>query len=759
MSRVLVTAFAFILCGLPIFADNPPSTGATTAAPEKVTTVEGITEYRLNNGLRVLLFPDPSKPIVTINLTVLVGSRHEGYGETGMAHLLEHMLFKGTPTFPQVPKSLRDHGAHIFNGTTFYDRTNYYEVMPASDENLEFGIQLEADRMVNSYVKREDLISEMTVVRSEFEMNENNPETILFQRAMSAAYEWHNYGKLTIGNRSDIERVPIINLQAFYKKYYQPDNAMLVVAGQFDEKKALEYISRYFGALKSPNRRLDQTYTEEPTQDGERLVTLRRVGSVGAAIAVYHVPSGAHPDYPAVEMLGHVLGNAPSGRLYKALVESMLASKAMSDSFGLHDPGVLVAIASGEPKNLDSIREKLIGTLETLRENKATPEEVERAKTEWQKNREELMSDSSKVAIQLSEWAATGDWRLFFLHRDRIGKVTADDVNRVADTYLLPSNRTVGVFVPTPKPLRAAVPETPSIAEMVKNYVGGKAVVAGEAFDPTPANLDARIRESTIGNIKVGLLPRKSRGEMATVVLTLRFGNEDSLKNRKTAIDLMGDMFERGTKNHSRQEIKDALDKLHAQINFHTEVGLLMVTLQANHANMAKSLELLSEILREPSFPEKEFETLKTEVRDQLSKGRTEPIQLAMSQMRRKLSPYPKDHPLYVPTIDEEIELVKSSTIGDIKALYTEQISAQAGEAVVLGDFDPSSTRKQLQSMLGNWTASVPYRRIPRPAHPEIAGSRDSINTPDKANPRNSRSSQSRIRRISKKSMRPSRMK
>src|SRR5579875_2556197 len=144
------------------------------ATPEKVTTVEGITEYRLENGLRVLLFPDPTRPKVTVNLTVLVGSRHEGYGESGMAHLLEHMVFKGTPYHPQIPKALRDHGAS-FNGTTNSDRTNYFETMPATDENLEFGIAMESDRLVNSFVKGEDLASEFTVVRNEFERGENNP--------------------------------------------------------------------------------------------------------------------------------------------------------------------------------------------------------------------------------------------------------------------------------------------------------------------------------------------------------------------------------------------------------------------------------------------------------------------------------------------------------------------------------------------------------------------------------------------------------
>ena len=196
------------------------------AEPVKVASIEGVTEYKLANGARVLLFPEASRPTITVNMTVLVGSRHEGYGESGMAHLLEHMVFKGTPYHPEVPKALRDHGAN-FNGTTNNDRTNYFETMPATDENLEFGIALECDRLVNSFVKGEDLRSEMTVVRNEFERGENNPGSILNQRITAAAYEWHNYGKSTIGSQSDIERVPIDNLQAFYKKYYQPDNVVL----------------------------------------------------------------------------------------------------------------------------------------------------------------------------------------------------------------------------------------------------------------------------------------------------------------------------------------------------------------------------------------------------------------------------------------------------------------------------------------------------------------------------------------------------
>jgi zinc protease len=228
--------------------------------PGKIASVEGITEYQLDNGLRILLFPDQSQSKVTVNMTVLVGSRQEGYGETGMAHLLEHMVFKGTPRHTNIPKALQEHGAQ-FNGSTSSDRVNYFETLTASDENLEFAIDLEADRLVNSYIKREDLDSEMTVVRNEFERSENSPAGVLSKRISAAAYHWHNYGKPTIGNRSDIERVPVENLRAFYRNYYQPDNVVLVVAGRFDDAKALNLIQKHFGVIPRPDRKLNPTYT------------------------------------------------------------------------------------------------------------------------------------------------------------------------------------------------------------------------------------------------------------------------------------------------------------------------------------------------------------------------------------------------------------------------------------------------------------------------------------------------------------------
>ena len=714
-----------------------PSLGLAQApaAPKKLATIEGITEYQLDNGLRVLLFPDPSTPRVVVNLTVFVGSRHEGYGETGMALLLEHMVFKGTPSHRDIPKALRDRGAQ-FNGTTWVDRTNYFETLPASDENLEFAIRLEADRMVNSFIKREDLASEMTVVRNEFEMGENNPQNILSQRMMAVAYEWHNYGKSTIGNRSDIERVPIENLQAFYRKYYQPDNAMLVVAGKFDEAKALQFITKYFGALKRPERKLDTTYTEEPPQDGERTVVLRRVGKVGVVGVLYHIPAAAHDDFPAVEVLEQILTSEPAGRVYKALVPTKKANSVGGVAFGWHDPGVLEIIAEVDRKTpLESVRDALIDVLEKLPGEKFTEEEVERAKRRLLKNRELLMADSNRIAITLSDWGAKGDWRLFFLHRDRLAKVTPADVSRVAGRYFVRSNRTVGMYFPSDRPERAEVPAAKPAAELVKDYKGGDAVAAGEVFDPTPENVEKRVQRSELpGGVKAALLPKKTRGEAVNARLILRFGSEQSLKGQTAAAELLGSLLMRGTKKHTRQQIEDELDRLKARMSINSSPGQLVVSITCKRDTLPAVLALLGEILREPTFPAEEFDILKREYRDSLEKQLTEPTTLAALALRRKLNPYPPEDVRYVPTLEEAIAQLDAVTRDAVRKLYSEQLGGQAGELAIVGDFDPAAATKAAADIVRDWKASVPYQRIERPAKTDVPAYRQTINTPDKAN-------------------------
>lgn len=713
------------------------STPAALPTPEKYTSVEGVTEYRLPNGLRILLFPDPSKPTITVNITYLVGSRHENYGETGMAHLLEHLVFKGTPKHPNIPEELTKHGARP-NGTTWLDRTNYFETFSATDENLEWALDLEADRMVNSFIAKKDLESEMTVVRNEFEMGENSPNSILEERIVSTAFLWHNYGKSTIGCRADLENVPIDRLQAFYRNYYQPDNAVLLVAGKFDEKKALALITKYFAPIPRPTRVLQKTYTQDPTQDGERHVTLRRTGDIQIAAAAYHICAGTHPDFPALEILNHILSEDGTGRLYKALVDTKKASSVGGYAFPTKEPGYMYfATEVRVQQSLDSARQIFLAVLDSAAKQPITKEDVERARTALLKIVNLTLNSSDRVGLQLSEYMAQGDWRLFFLRRDRIEKVTVEDVKRVAALYLKPSNRTTGIFIPTEKPDRTEIPATPDVDALVKDYKGKEAIAAGEAFDPSPENIEARTKRilpgGDLGQLSTAFLSKKTRGGSVAARIMLRFGDEQSLMNKGTAHEVAAQMLLRGTKSKTREQIQDAINSLKARLNIFPSGQGTMAMVETTRENLPALMKLIGEAFREPAFAEKEFESLKQETLAGYESQRSEPTSVAANAIQKHLSPYSKGHIFATSSIDESVTDLKALTLDEVKKFYTEFYGASDAQISVVGDFDEAEIGKIVRETFGSWKSPKPFKRI-ESKRKEVEPINLKLETPDKAN-------------------------
>jgi zinc protease len=712
------------------------STATGQSLPKGVTrvaSVEGITEYRLPNGLRVLLFPDPTKQTITVNVTYLVGSKHENYGETGMAHLLEHLVFKGSPKHANIPQELTEHGARP-NGTTWYDRTNYFETFAATEENLRWALDLESDRMVNSYIAKKDLDSEMTVVRNEFESGENSPFRVLLDRVFSTSYLWHNYGKSTIGARSDIENVPIDRLQAFYRKYYQPDNAVLLVAGKLDEAKTLGLIDQYFSPIPKPAREIPKIYTVDPVQDGERQVTVRRVGDTQLAMVAYRIPAGAHPDSAGVNILGQIIADTPSGRLHKALVETKKASGVFAFPAVLGDPGLLLFGAEVRlDQSLDGVRETMLQVIEEIMKTPPTAEEVERARAQLLKEIDLQFNSSERIGLELSEWIGMGDWRLLFLNRDLIKKVTVAEVQKVAGSYLKQSNRTLGLFIPTAKPDRSEIPATPDILALVKDYKGEAKISMGEAFDPSPANIDTRTKRFDRGGVKLSLLTKQTRGNAVVASLSLHFGDEKSLMNRGTAGDLAASMLMRGTVKRTRQQIQDELDKLKARMMVGGGSTGVTVTIQTVRENLPAVLAIANEVLREPSFPQSEFDQLVQEQLAGIEQQRSEPTQQAALAISRHLTPYPKGHVRYVSTPDEDIAELKAVKLDDVKKFYTEFFGLTNAELAVVGDFDEKVVQEAAEKMLSGWKNKQPFVRIPEKFQ-EIGQINQNIATPDKAN-------------------------
>lgn len=481
--------------------------------------------------------------------------------------------------------------------------------------------------MVNSYIAKKDLESEFSAVRNEFESGENSPFRVLLQRVASAAFEGHNYGKTTIGNRSDIENVPIENLKAFYQKYYQPDNAILTVSGKIDEGKTLAIIQEKFGKIPKPTRKLPVSYTVEPVQDGERFTEVRRTGDVQMVACAYHIMPGSHPDYPAM-----------------------------------------------------------------------------------------------------------GDWRPAYLFRDQVRKVTADDVFRVAQQYLKPSNRTVGTFIPTDKPDRTEVPEAPDVMALVKDYKGEAAMAQGEAFDPSPENIESRTtRLEKPGTIEVALLPKQTRGNVVAARMTVRLGDEKSLMNKSTIASLTASMLDKGTKDKTRQQIKDELDRLNARVNFFGGNNQAGANVETTRENLPAVMKLIADVLKTPSFDATEFEKLKQEELAQIESQRSEPQAIAINEFRRVTSPYPKGDIRYVATFDEDVADLKAATIDQVKQFYKDFYGANNSSIAVVGDFDKDEIRKIIDKQFGTWKSAKPFTRIASPYQAVVAQNK-SFETPDKAN-------------------------
>ncbi|WP_223819547.1 M16 family metallopeptidase [Cupriavidus cauae] len=748
LSAVLTAGLGAAFCGPGVAhaapasvetAGVPPPASAGEAAPAlptPVATAEGISEYRLPNGLRVLLAPDAAQPTTTINITYLVGSRHESYGESGMAHLLEHLLFKGTPSVPDgaIGRQMASRGMQ-FNGTTAHDRTNYFATFAASEENLDWLLRMEADRMVNSTISRSALDSEMTVVRNELERGENSPTGVLLRQLAASAYHWHNYGKAPIGARSDIEHVGIDALQAFYRRYYQPDNAVLVITGQFDPARTLASVSRYFGAIPRPNRVLAEQYTVEPPQEGPREILLQRPGDIQVVAAQYHIGPGAHPDTAAMTLLVDILTAIPGGRLYRGLVEQKKAASQTGFLRALKQPGSVVFLAQvGKAQSLEPARTGLLELVEGIAAQPITQEELDRAQRRARNGYERMLNDPASYGVALSEAIAKGDWRLMLITRDQIERVTVDDVNRVARHYLQRTNRTLGQFIPVDVPSYVAIPPAPDLAELTRGYRGkpGNAPVA--PFAPTPANIEAHTLRATLPNgMVMAMLPKPTRGARVHGQLVLRMGDVDSLRGLDAVGTLTAGMLMRGAGGRDRQQLIDAFEALRTTVGVSGDAERVTVSFQAPREHLPQVLTLLRDVLREPTLPAAEFEVLRTTAVAGIQSQVRQPEALAPVVLGRHGNPYPKGDPRYVPTLEESIAELRAVQLEQLRDFHRRFYGASHAQFALVGDFDAEAARQQVQALFGDWSAPMPFARVERdflPLHPASLA----VPTPHKAN-------------------------
>ena len=708
------------------------------AGIDEVTSVEGITEYRIqSNGLRILLAPDASKPTTTVNMTYLVGSRHENYGETGMAHLLEHMLFKGTPDIPNALGEFSKRGLQA-NGSTSTDRTNYYASFAANPETLAWYLSWQADAMIHSTISRQDLDTEMTVVRNEMESGENNPFQMLWQKMLGVAFQWHNYGKTPIGARSDVENVDIAQLQAFYRTHYQPDNAVLIVTGQFDPQTALQDIDRSFSAIPRPSRKLPPEYTVEPIQDGERGITLRRNGGAPLVAAMYHVPPAAHADFAALDLASMMMADTPSGRLYKALVPTKQATSVLGFTMDEYAPGIVMFGATLE-HGMDPKRalNTLTTTIESLAKKPFTKQELERVRNQWITSWDKVFSDAQSVSSALSEYVAVGDWRMMFVSRDRIRTVTLADTQRVGTEYLLAANRTEGQYIPTDKPARAPQAAIPDLQKTLADYKGDPARKQTEAFDPTPENIDARTQLKTLklanGPVKLALLPKEARGNRVRVYIDVQSGSVALLKGQRMNSAVAADLLLNGTDKLTREQISDKIDALKGEVGISGSATDLTISLSTTRENIDALTAFVLGVIHQANYPQEQINEYTSKLIANLKSSKSEPNAIAARMLSRHNNPWAPDDIRYAPTFDESIAAVQAIKRPDLVSFHSKFHGTGSISVAAVGDFDPTSFETTLKTSLQSWKAAPAYQRVPDPFHMVKAENMQAL-TPDKAN-------------------------
>ncbi len=685
-----------------------------------VTTVEGVDEYRLANGLRILLAADNARPVVTVNLVYLVGSRHEGAGEAGMAHLLEHLVFKGTSSTPDPKAQFAQRGMQ-WNGTTSYDRTNYYATFNAEGDNLDWYLGWLADSMVNASIARRDLDSEMTVVRNEFERAAVRADVALYQGVLAAAFQWHPYGRAVIGTQSDIENVSIARLQNFYKHYYQPDNAALVVAGKIDRDAVLGRIAAVFGTLPAPTRTLEPPYTREPVQQGERHVTLRRTGASPLIAVAYHAVPGGSRDSAALAVLRQVLTAAPGGRLHQALVQAGLASSVFDWTQTTREPGfVYLGALLADSAEFDTAQKAMTDALESMAP--AAEEEVARAKTLIVNAINRRLLDAHGVAMSLTDAIAAGDWRLGFAMRDWIGEVTPADVDRLARAILVQSNRTSGRFIPTAQAVRAPVHQVADLDTLLKDYRGRPPAVDADTFAMTNAEIDARTQASILpGGMKLAILPRATKGERVNGTLRLRWGSVETLRGRRADGLLLPSMMLKGTAQRSRTELNNLLSDMDSSMAVSaiapaggSLVGLA-IDFNVPRKNLERMLELLADVVRTPAFPTDEFEQARRAYVAQVLAGQNDPATHADSALARHTMRYEKDDPRSAWTAQETHQAAREATVERMQDFYREFAGAAHAELAMVGPLDAAVAAEQLRTLFDAWRSPHAFTRIPRP--------------------------------------------
>ena len=723
--RMKNNAFTFILILLGfstlIMANDVPD-GFT-----KIKELGGIEEYKLeSNDLNILLLEDHSTPVLTFMVTYRVGSRNEVTGTTGATHILEHLMFKGTPTFnkgigTQIAATLQNVGAQL-NATTWLDRTNYYESIPS--DQLELAIHLESDRMRNSLLKEEDKNSEMTVVRNEFERGENSPFQALDKVIWATAIQAHPYHHSTIGWHSDIENVPIEKLREFYNTFYWPNNATVVLIGDFEKANAMALIKKYFGAITASPHEIPQVYTSEPKQQGARRVVVKRTGQLGVVGIAHKIPEGTHQDTYALTVLSNILMEGKTSRLYKALIDKNLAVDMFNFYFPFRDPSLFIPYIFLAPNVAhEDVEKVLLEEYEKIKNDGVTEAEVSRAINQITAETAFDRDGSFSIASQLNEAIAVGDWTFYVTFLDNIRNVTAQHVQDVVKKYFIENQSTTGYFIPeipggndsqqaNPDALMQPQQKLFYRTNGLNNpFNDNSEIKKNNSLNYEPlaaggASISSQIKRKKVAGIDV-ITAKTGAKDVVTFTGSLAAGDFFSPKVNTMIADLTGNLLDKGTTTKGKFELAEELENLGASISFSVGKHTLSFTGKCLKKDLEKVIDLLAEQLVSPALDEEELEKLKTQ-RTGTFKQLLENTNVRASKKLGSVM-FPPGHPNHDISLDRLIEDTDKVTIDQVKAFHKKHYGPKSMIFVAVGDLDDNLVQQYVKKSFQGWKGGISY--------------------------------------------------
>ena len=639
-----------------------------------------VVEHTFENGLKLLVREDRSAPVASFWLFYRVGAADERPGITGISHYLEHMVFKGTERFKKgdIPNLVRGNGG-VLNGQTSFDYTLYFETLPS--DRIEVALQIESDRMVNCLIDPREVELERTVVLSELEGAENDPLFHLHITVQSIAYQVHPYRWPVIGWRCDLERITRDDLWQYYRRFYVPNNAVAVIAGDIDPGRAIELVGRYFGDLPR-GEEPERARPPEPPQMGERRVKLHKRSNLAHVLIAYHIPEASHPDIYPLLVLESAM-NGRSGRLYKALVEKELATTAWASVRMLREPGlILFGATAKEGVPIERVEEALLKEIEGIREG-LSEAELERAKNLRESGFLLSMDSVSSQARMIGFYEMVSSYKQLEEYLDKLKEVRAEDVARVAGRYLTERNRTVGWLVPE------------GGASGAVSGGAGPEIASWSGGDGEPAR-------EVLENGMVVIAKRNPALPIVQVRGAIKLGGRAEPPELGGISEFTAQLLMRGTENRSAIRIAEEIESIGSSVNIWGGIDSVGFGLSSTSRNFEKTLEILADCLLNPTFPEEEVEKIRSLDLSRLKREMDIPGNVAERLLYKLI--YPEGHPYrYIPGYDEET--LTRMRREDLVSFHSRFYRPDMTVIAVVGDVDPREAIDAVARAFEGWRA------------------------------------------------------